>query len=61
MVDKEWTPKDIRHLREQKRMSQTEFAELLGVRLWTVCRWETTGMRPRNGVLKQLDMLERGL
>lgn len=56
---KAWSPEEIRHLREQRRMSQGEFAALLGVALWTVSRWELGKVHPRNGILKQLDMLER--
>lgn len=58
MVVKDWTPRDIRHLREQMRKTQAEFAAILDVALWTVSRWEN-GMRPRNGVLRQLDTLDR--
>lgn len=56
---RDFAPKEIRHLREQQRMSQGEFAALLGVALWTVSRWELGKVHPRNGILKQLDMLER--
>ena len=58
MVVKDWTPRDIRHLREQMRKTQAEFAKILGVALWTVSRWEK-GMKPRVGVLRQLDTLDR--
>jgi DNA-binding transcriptional regulator YiaG len=53
----EYTGKDIRKLRERSKMSQEEFARVLGISAFTVSRWERTtdpiSLRPRSARVLQ--------
>ena len=40
------TARVVRQLRERLNATQTDFARLLDVQVWTVCRWETGKQRP---------------
>lgn len=44
----------IREYRERKFLTQTQLAELLGVKLVTVCRWETRRFEPNMAMKKKL-------
>jgi DNA-binding helix-turn-helix protein len=44
----------IREYRERKFLTQTEFAEQIGVKLVTVCRWETRRFEPNMAMKKKL-------
>jgi DNA-binding transcriptional regulator YiaG len=51
------TSKDIRRLRKQLGLSQSEFAELVGVTANTVARWERGEMGLRTTTVKLLEIL----
>jgi len=61
------TPESIRAFRESKGMSQQQLADLLGVGVATVSRWESTGDRSKKPsgtgalVLKTLIAKQKGL
>lgn len=42
---------DTRALRQRSDLSQQAFADLLGVSLSTVCKWENRGSQPSTGLL----------
>jgi transcriptional regulator with XRE-family HTH domain len=44
----------LRRLRQQRMLSQTELAELVGVHQEQVSRWERRGVRPRPAMQRQL-------
>ena len=54
-------PEAIKKLRKQMKLSQSRFAELLGVRLVTVNRWEKSwhNCRPSNMALLMLANLKK--
>lgn len=41
--------KGLKRLRESKKLTQEVFAQLLGVSVRQVCRWETQAAQPRTG------------
>lgn len=47
-------PKLVREYRERKFLTQTQLAEVLGVKLVTVCRWETGRFEPNMAMKKKL-------
>lgn len=46
---------EIRKLRQQQFMSQTDFANLLGVSFTTVNRWENGKSKPSYKAMKNID------
>jgi len=53
------SPKEIRELREQNRVSQAVFAALLNTSVSTVQKWEIGEKRPSGPSLKLLNMIQR--
>ena len=55
--------KDIKEVRKQSLMSQTEFAKALGVSYSTVNRWETGKTLPAYKAMKNIEFfcLEHGV
>lgn len=51
-------PNEIKRLREKLNKSQEEFAQLVGVSLQTIYRWETGKTKPSRLALKALQELE---
>ena len=51
--------KDIKKLRKKLKMTQTEFADKLGVAKLTVFNWEHGLFKPSQLALRQLHRLER--
>lgn len=49
----------IREYRERKFLTQSQLAKLLGVKLVTVCRWETRRFQPNMTMKKKLVALFR--
>lgn len=47
-------PKLVKEYRERKFLTQTQLAEVLGVKLLTVCRWETGRFEPNMAMKKRL-------
>lgn len=47
----------IKEYRERIFLTQTQLADLLGVRLVTVCRWETGRFQPNLAMKKKLTNL----
>lgn len=47
-------PKMIKEYRERKFLTQTQFADLIGVKLVTVSRWETGKFEPNMAMKKKL-------
>lgn len=56
-IAKTHTVKKIREIRGRVGLSQTEFAEKLGVTQHTVSRWETGLQRPRDTVLMKISQI----
>lgn len=52
-----WTGELVKGLRRHMGMTQTEFAETLGVRQQTVSDWETNAYDPRRAMSKYLTMV----
>jgi len=55
MSDREWTPKQVKALRLRLGKTQKEFAEMLGVHVVTIIRWEKGNFNPSKMALKLLD------
>jgi putative transcriptional regulator len=53
------SPKDIRQLRQQTGMSQSEFARALNVSTIIVSRWERGVIQPSGPSFKLLDLVSR--
>jgi len=53
------TKEEIKELRISLRLTQTEFAEKLGVVLMTVSRWETGKLIPSLRNLRKLEALKQ--
>jgi DNA-binding transcriptional regulator YiaG len=51
------TPKEIRRLRQRLELSQSGFAEIVGVTTNTVARWERGEMGLRTTTVKLLEIL----
>lgn len=47
-------PEEIKKLRERSLLTQTEFAEIVGVAFSTVNRWETGKARPNIKAMKNI-------
>lgn len=47
----------IKRLRQKLLLTQNEFAELLGVKLVTVCRWESGKFEPTMKMKRKLKVL----
>lgn len=56
-----WTAEKISVFREQQNISQQQMAELLGVNITTISRWENGHFRVSNLGGKRLDALQRRL
>ncbi len=55
-------PEDIKHIREEARVSQAVFAALLNTSVSTVQKWEIGQKRPTGTALKLLHLVQaRGL
>lgn len=54
-----WTPQAVRALRKRLDLSQTDFANLIGVRQGAVSRWETGAESPSRLARHKLNELER--
>lgn len=55
-------PEEIKHIRENSRVSQAVFARLLNTSISTVQKWEIGQKRPTGTALKLLHLVqERGL
>lgn len=55
----EFTPEQIRALREREHVSQTVFAHYLNISKDSVSQWERGEKRPRGTSLKLLSLIER--
>jgi len=55
----EFTPTEIRALREREEVSQTIFARYIGVTKDSVSQWERGEKRPAGPSLKLLSLIER--
>jgi len=55
----ELSPKQIRSIRAQSRMSQAVFAAVLNTSVSTVQKWEIGEKRPSGPSLKLLDVIQR--
>jgi putative transcriptional regulator len=55
---RDFTPRQIRALREQVRMSQAVFAAILNTSVSTVQKWEIGDKRPSGPSLKLLNVIE---
>jgi putative transcriptional regulator len=55
----QYTPKDIRRLREANKVSQPVFARYLNTSESTVEKWETGAKRPSGMALKLLTIVEK--
>jgi len=56
---KDYTPQEIKDLREKKRYTQTYFGEFLGVTLKTVQAWEAGTNKPTGTALRLFQVLEQ--
>jgi len=54
---KRWRSAEVRQLRDWLKLSQTAFAEELGVRQQTVSEWETGAYEPRGASVRLLDIV----
>ena len=52
------TPKEIKELRSNLKLSQAALAERLGVARLTVLRWEAGGKKPSRLALRELGRLK---
>ena len=52
-----WGPKTIKSLRQCAGLSQSDLANLLGVRQQTISEWETDAYRPRGASIRMLNMV----
>jgi DNA-binding XRE family transcriptional regulator len=60
MADTNWTPERIKELRQNRGMTQKQFAEHLKVHVVTIIRWEKGAFEPHWTLAEKLDALERG-
>lgn len=56
---REFTPEQIRALRERERVSQTVFSHYLNISKDAISQWERGEKRPRGTSLKLLSLIER--
>lgn len=54
-MSREWTPEQVKDLRLRLDKTQKEFAEMLGVHVVTIIRWEKGNFTPSKMALKLLD------
>ena len=54
-MNQEWTPEKVKELRLRLGRTQKEFAEMLGVHVVTIIRWEKGNFNPSKMALKILD------
>jgi putative transcriptional regulator len=54
-----FTPKQIKHIREQNRVSQSIFANYLNTSASTVQKWETGAKQPSGMALKLLAIVQK--
>ncbi|CAA9327182.1 MAG: Antitoxin to RelE-like translational repressor toxin, partial [uncultured Chloroflexia bacterium] len=54
----EFTPEEIKTLREREEVSQTVFARYLGVTKDSVSQWERGQRKPAGAALKLLSLVE---
>jgi DNA-binding transcriptional regulator YiaG len=54
-MSQEWTPEQVKELRLRLGKTQKEFAEMLGVHVVTIIRWEKGNFNPSKMALKLLD------
>ena len=59
MAKKEWTPEEIKALREAAELDPMEFALRIGVGLATVYRWEGDRSKPRGLSVDSLNRLQQ--
>lgn len=52
-----WGPKTIKSLRQCAGISQSDLANLIGVRQQTISEWETDAYRPRGASIRMLNMV----
>jgi len=52
-----WGPRTIKSLRQSAGLSQSDLANLLGVRQQTISEWETDAYRPRGASIRMLNMV----
>jgi putative transcriptional regulator len=56
---REYTPQEIKAIRERCHLSQPVFAAYLNVAKSTVCQWEQGVKRPRGTSLKLLNLVDQ--
>jgi len=56
---KEYTPQEIKALREEKQYTQFYFGEILGVSLKTIQAWEAGTNKPNGTALRLFQVLEQ--
>lgn len=59
MSEREWTPEQVKDLRLRLEKTQKEFAEMLGVHVVTIIRWEKGNFNPSKMALKLLETYEK--
>lgn len=55
-----WTAEKIKQLRAKKRLTQSQLAEMCGVAVTTVSRWEQGITHPDNRSRESLDFIAKG-
>ncbi len=55
---KEFSPKEIKKIREKAKVSQGVFAAYLNVNLSTIQKWEQGTVRPQNIALRLLSLID---
>ena len=56
---KKYTANDIKHIRQQNKVSQSVFAAYLNTSLSTIQQWEQNKKHPRGIALKLLSLIEK--
>jgi len=57
-LDQKWTGEDIRTLRKKHKLTQAEFAEIIGCRPQTISEWELGLYEPKNAYQQLLDVVQ---
>ena len=57
----DYTPNDIRKIREKGRYSQSIFALILNVSVRTVQSWEIGARNPTHSALRLLEIIDKGI
>lgn len=58
---KEYSPKNIKSIRNKRNYSQGVFAKVLNVSLKTVQAWESGDRNPNHAALRLLEIIDQGI